>query len=706
MPKCTDKAYATMLEGIIERLDEMEHRMNASDGRWNHTESLLPNRTQSPRPKTKCGVEAKDGRALASPRAADRTSTEAHPNRPSPPILARDAMKAELGPPAPPKEHAIPMKNTTLPQLLLGWPSIQELTKHHVEKRLQAPTDQDSLNIVDGSSNVASLSAATDWDQLGGHNPLDQVERRGDFCAFEENPDISEEQVRSYVESFKKNILNMYPILQPTLLDLWVRNFLAALPVSQPQPGSKRKRPPEPDSPDSFKPAPTRAGWPGQSIHSAIILMVLALGKFCLRRDNIPDTLHSANPPPSDSSPTIRTGAVRLAPPQGSSPGFPSRPHSTRLPSPEEQNGGIQGRRPSIQGVGAFRSGYSTENSNEAIPGLRSLDRMREMKNKVEKIKDPYDNELALAFWTCFQIESDLMVVLQLLPSALLSYGDSVPYPNMRLLEGFDQRILDSYLQQSYLQAYFNRIYRKLYIPRELIEIDEDTFGDVRAIVDVVVGTRWMAPSFAFGQDYPPADDILAARLREKYWGAQVITYRPFIRQILQLSHSKKNHASNLSVPCTSSEFRQNAAIYAEAETHGNIDPKVEEYAKKGIDALVESTRAFHGLGDDRPILANVFGTAHAQWGNLLVLSAAFKDPVLSEYVDEELLRTLFRKTIQFLRQSATTTRSLRTDMHILEGLQRDLFPPSDERTNPRFSSGTGVRDYYTPRPVVMAAPP
>ncbi|EGU82153.1 hypothetical protein FOXB_07329, partial [Fusarium oxysporum f. sp. conglutinans Fo5176] len=187
-----------------------------------------------------------------------------------------------------------------------------------------------------------------------------------------------------------------------------------------------------------------------------------------------------------------------------------------------------------------------------------------------------------------------------------------------------------------------------------------------------------------------------------------VITYRPFIRQILQFSHSIKNHASSPNFPSVSSEFRQDITapvIHPKARTHGDIDPQVVELAKKGIKALIESTRAFHGLGDRRPIITNVFGTAHAQWGNLLILSAAFRDPILHTYVDEELLRTLFHKTIQFLRQSATATSALRTDMHILEGLQRDLFS-YDPRTNSSFSSGTSAPGYHTPRPVPMAAPP
>lgn len=94
------------------------------------------------------------------------------------------------------------------------------------------------------------------------------------------------------------------------------------------------------------------------------------------------------------------------------------------------------------------------------------------------------------------------------------------------------------------------------------------------------------------------------------------------------------------------------------------------------------------------------------QWGNLLVLSAAFKDTVLSSCIDEELLRTLFHKTISFLRRSATATSSLRTDMHILEGIQRDLFQGPDPRMASSFSSGAGGPGYHTPRQQTMAAPP
>src|SRR6478735_10921374 len=240
---------------------------------------------------------------------------------------------------------------------------------------------------------------------------------------------------------------------------------------------------------------------------------------------------------------------------------------------------------------------------------------MRRIKRNSEFIQETKYNQLALTFWTCLQLESDLIAEMQLPPSGLLSYEDDMPHPNMSLLEGFNQRILDSYPGQLYLRTHLNRIHRMFYAPEDPAKPCKDKFRNVDLVSDAVSGMDWVAPSFAFREDDPPADDILAARLRAKYWGAQVITYRPFIRQILQFSHSIKNHASSPNFPSVSSEFRQDITapvIHPKARTHGDIDPQVVELAKKGIKALIESTRAFHGLGDKRPIITNVFGTAHA----------------------------------------------------------------------------------------------
>ncbi|KAF7550985.1 hypothetical protein G7Z17_g5342 [Cylindrodendrum hubeiense] len=664
-------------------------------------------------------------------------------------MMAEDEMEVEPGPPVPPGEPAIPINHTTLAGLLLDWPSIRELTKHlleregirfiseypisqeqnrgvlivygrgedsHPSRHVREPTDHGTLDMADDSSDMASPSPAADWGQLGGLSPPDQVEYKGGVLAVDGNPDFSEQKVWQYVESFKEHILNMHPIIQPKFLDDWVRHFLDSLPASHPRSskpqtskpafavgggsqtpettGAKRKRSPGPDGSEPATPAPPRAGRPDRSIHSALVLTVLALGKICLYRENVPDVVHSSDPMPH-GSPITRNGGVPPSPTQGSPPAFSSHSHSSGLPSPKEQERGIHSRRSSIHGMGGVR-GYSLKKNYEVIPGLEyfayatdilgnhtgaynnmknvyvnifaglyhgqlgrpmesfafihkashklqvimrpSLDKLRRIKRNSEFIQETKYNQLALTFWTCLQLESDLIAELQLPPSGLLSYEDDMPHPNMSLLEGYNQRILDSYPGQLYLRTHLNSIHRMFYAPEDPSKIKKDQFRNVSVVSDAVSGMHWVAPSFAFREDDLPADDILAARLRAKYWGAQVITYRPFVRQILQFSHSVKNHPSSPNFPTVTSEFRQDViapVIHPKTRTHGDIDPKVVELAKKGIKALIESTRAFHGLGAERPIITNVFGTAHAQWGNLLVLSAAFKDPVLHTYGNE-----------------------------------------------------------------------
>ncbi len=63
-----------------------------------------------------------------------------------------------------------------------------------------------------------------------------------------------------------------------------------------------------------------------------------------------------------------------------------------------------------------------------------------------------------------------------------------------------------------------------------------------------------------------------------------------------------------------------------------------------------------------------------SQWGNLITLSAVFRDPTLSGYVDEQLLKELFARTISFFKVIAYPTSALHIDLRILEGLERELW--------------------------------
>lgn len=100
--------------------------------------------------------------------------------------------------------------------------------------------------------------------------------------------------------------------------------------------------------------------------------------------------------------------------------------------------------------------------------------------------------------------------------------------------------------------------------------------------------------------------------MRAKYYGAQVITYRNFVLKILEHSHATSSPSS---VESGLDDFRNGIDvpnISKHATSAEEIDKQALAYAKNGIQALVNSTRAFHGLGEGRLFVTNPWGTAHA----------------------------------------------------------------------------------------------
>jgi len=107
--------------------------------------------------------------------------------------------------------------------------------------------------------------------------------------------------------------------------------------------------------------------------------------------------------------------------------------------------------------------------------------------------------------------------------------------------------------------------------------------------------------------------EILHARIRAKWYGARVITYRPYILAILDIGKfaagemGKVQNIYHQSVHAP--PVNQNATC---AEELGDA---VLTYARKGLLALVHSTSAFHEVADpgtQRLIVTNIWGTAHA----------------------------------------------------------------------------------------------
>jgi hypothetical protein len=247
------------------------------------------------------------------------------------------------------------------------------------------------------------------------------------------------------------------------------------------------------------------------------------------------------------------------------------------------------------------------------------------------------DNQIVYAFWSCLQLEryvdqpflaetltkaqdSDIIAELPLPQSGILAFEEMMPYPNATLAGSyeFDPRVLASFTAQLYLRKALNQVHQMLYDPSKSqqgplphMPWNSSEFNIIK-YMEEALNPQFVPQEFKFNENDPPATDILSARLRAKYYGALVITFRPFIRQIVHFNLQRTT--LNSPVPI-SGDFRREITVPVigpEATTENDIDPRIIEYARRGIDALIRSTQAFHGLGDKRFIITNVFGTAHA----------------------------------------------------------------------------------------------
>lgn len=211
---------------------------------------------------------------------------------------------------------------------------------------------------------------------------------------------------------------------------------------------------------------------------------------------------------------------------------------------------------------------------------------------------------------------SDILAELNLVPSGILQYEDLLPYPNLTAMQetlGFSDAVTFSYAAQLYLRKRLNRISGSLYDPNKKPDATQQRAILAEIEEDLVKRSHVWLGMYRFERSDPPAKDILSARIRAKFWGANVITYRPSIKTVLDFSHKRSNAFSEDSEKAIPHEDAGGwATVRSDARSPSDIDPIVFENARKGIDSVIKSTMAFHGLEDKRFIITNVFGTAHA----------------------------------------------------------------------------------------------
>ena len=189
-------------------------------------------------------------------------------------------------------------------------------------------TDHASENTPRDPYSDVSSPPGEEWGQLGGLTPPSNMQQRE--IGPDGMPDFDRAVVLDLVQSYLDHINIIHPILIPRRLYRLVEYFLKFIPdgtmeqqkavaqftqssADSESPGAKRKRSPSPgeyiDMHNSWGFIP---GHPFRSITTALVLLVLALGKICKHKGKIPDVISDRDFRESDSaygsSPRLKNG--------------------------------------------------------------------------------------------------------------------------------------------------------------------------------------------------------------------------------------------------------------------------------------------------------------------------------------------------------------------------------------------------------------
>ncbi|CAP99930.1 Pc22g26420 [Penicillium rubens Wisconsin 54-1255] len=334
--------------------------------------------------------------------------------------------------------------------------------------------------------------------------------------------------------------------------------------------------------------------------------------------------------------------------------------------------------------------------------------------------KDLYD----FAYWTCLQLESDLLAELDIPASGISRSEGRIPIPKGKWtialpnnLTAPETMMMLFYSAQIHLRKVLNRVHTDLYKVEKQGQTRWSSTVQEALSLNLDLWRESLPESMQWDESDPPANEINAARMRAKYYGARYIIHRPLLYHALHYGHTgarvspisqtlmESPTSQQLSPSILHSAARAPSMAYMSSDmdstpaaisTHWQPpEVRLHELPKKlkaacyiCISSAIKSTEAFDGIGGHRLVVTNIFGTAHAQFGNMLVLSATFMS-CLKELVEPEQLKRLLVRTISFLIQSENISPTLRADARILTEIHEKIFnepPDLQQATRMSFS--------------------
>jgi hypothetical protein len=326
----------------------------------------------------------------------------------------------------------------------------------------------------------------------------------------------------------------------------------------------------------------------------------------------------------------------------------------------------------------------------------------RRLEIEQKTIKDKRQGMIVLAAWTCLQLESDILAELRLPPSGIQSIENMLLMPptvnedteEKNYSELNNNGVMLYYSAQMFLRKRLNQVHRFIYGTECL----DKSFEEVRKILtghqEIIEFWRHSLPPLMSwnDQDAPPTE-ILPARLRAKYWGAKMVINRVFLDYALHIMpHVHENRPVEDVAVDGHNKSRDKADVHLFKALQGLGDDFIWAASRDCINAAIQSTVAFDGV-PQRLVVTNIHGTAHAQFGNMLVLAAVFRSNTCSKLVPELRFRQLLQRTIGFLRKLAPISPTCQHDCAILERINKRLFSGDHPEIyrNEREPSSTNV---------------
>ncbi|KAJ5888771.1 hypothetical protein N7495_008812 [Penicillium taxi] len=335
-----------------------------------------------------------------------------------------------------------------------------------------------------------------------------------------------------------------------------------------------------------------------------------------------------------------------------------------------------------------------------------------------ERMADEFPLDLYhFAYWTCLQLESDLLAELDIpasgisrsevrmeIPKGLwtISLPDDLQEPNTMMMMFYSAQI--------HLRKVLNRVHTDLYKVEKQGEARWSSSVQEALSLNLEAWRKSLPDTMQWSDNDPPSTDINAARMRAKYYGARYIIHRPLlyyalhygqggaeiVKQPSAVSPSSSATASqpqnvSPSIPHTNhratnmtrglsdmSTPTDNSSSFPNGWTPPTVHPrKFNKKFRVACQTCVNSARlstvAFDNITPERLVVTNIFGTAHAQFGNMLVLSATFMSS-LKSLVDPADLQALLNRTINFLLRNKNISPTLRADAKILTQIYLRIF--------------------------------